>query len=387
MTVIAGIQSESAVLREFYETSCLNVQKVILNGFLISALGFFFVCSVFSFLLMGISDLKSIFSFQTTLLLFLLILPTQILNIQFIVLRCKNKIKKFAFLSFFDLIVSLVVSLLLILKFRQGIDSVLIGLLAGKMLSLAFSSRTFFDIGKDYSNDNKLLVQMLFYGLNSMPTVLINWLQNFSSRIFFAPFLSITEIAIIGTAYKLSAIFSIITSSFKLAWEPIAFSKMSSEKIDREWFHKSYKIYIFLMLIIALTCELLIIFLNARITTSDYRAAGYLSWFFILGHFWTGLLLFLTIGIHATRKTILLLPIFGVGLFINILTIICFSRFLNEYSAGVGFLLGNIASAVVAQKISTRNKEFTFSTKYLNFAVLFSILFVILGFFINKINI
>jgi hypothetical protein len=67
-----------------------------------------------------------------------------------------------------------------------------------------------------------------------------------------------------------------------------------------------------------------------------------------LGQFWVGATNVMIIGIHGSRRTARLLPVYGLGVLVNIALLMGLAPSLGVGAAGLAFLGGSVTSALLA---------------------------------------
>lgn len=381
MVLTSGLQSESCVLRFYNESDDIkHKQSLFWNSVLTSIFGFIAVC-VFTILLI----ICKIFKTGEALLLLSLILPTQIIGIQLVLLRCSGEYIKFSVLSFFDFCMTIIFTIILVSYFKLGVTGALLGVLFVKTLCVFVFWPSTMQLSFMNSLDFNKKIKYAFFGIKSVPAVLANWAQNFSSRLFLSFFYNLTDVATTGIAIKIASVFGLIIYCFRLSWEPYAIKMLISNNKDFSWLKDSIIKYSKYALIICLTLMFVSPFVADYLAGPEYLTSGPLAAFFICGQYWVGFMSISTIGISFACKTFDLFPVFCIGAILNLLITIALASFINVYAAGLGFLVGSIASAILAVKISQKYISYVFPKKVLIFSIACTIIApIIFSIYLNK---
>ena len=231
MLILAGMQLESSVARDFYEARNRGESAQLAWSVVwLTAAGAMIIAIV-----MGcawkLGWLPGVVAPRTSVLLLLLMFPAQMFGVQLVILRFADRSIRFAVISFCDLAISAAFSVWFIIglkRYRWGA-----GRNAGRKadlrrLRLAGNFRPI----RAHTLLRWLAKRILAYGIPSIPAVLIGWIQNAGSRLLLAVALTLSDVAIGGIAIKVAAIYSFIVYSFRLAWEPFSIAKLQALDTD-----------------------------------------------------------------------------------------------------------------------------------------------------------
>lgn len=374
MVLVGGLQTESAVARDYFESKEAGTEGALLWGSLtLSVVGTLLVAAVCG----SAAALGWLAPEVATrvVLLILMTAPAQFLGIQLVLLRFSGQAARFALLSFGDLTLSALASYWFIGPMNQGVNGALWGLLCGKLLCMLLAWRVTFGRPKGFGKDRSVLLRILRYGVPSLPAVIVNWLQNAGSRLILAMSLTLADVAIAGIAIKVAAIYGFVLYSFRLAWEPYSMAKLTQLSADPKLYNRALEWFVAAMFPAAGVASILAPVLVALLAPAAYAAAGPVAALFIVGQFWAGLTGVLVIGIHGARMTSKLLPVYASGVFVNIVILIAGAQLLGIAAAGIGFLMGCICSALFAATLSNRHFDTRFSRKTLGVLVAGSLVF------------
>jgi O-antigen/teichoic acid export membrane protein len=376
MIILAGMQLESSVARDFYEARGRGESaQLAWSTVWLTVTGAMIIAIV-----MGcawkIGWLPGDLAPRTLVLLLLLTFPAQIFGVQLVMLRFANRSIRFAVASFCDLAISAVFSVWFIIGLKSGLDGALAGMLVGKLTCVCFAWPATFGRMVRISIYGSVAKRMLAYGIPSIPAVLIGWIQNAGSRLLLAVAMTLSDVAIVGVAIKVAAIYSFIVYSFRLAWEPYSIAKLEALDTDPQVYHRTLEWYVATMFLVAGVATLLSPQIVRVLAPPAYANSGTIAVLFIMGQFWVGMTNVLVIGIHGARRTSLLLPVYGYGTALNIVILFVLAPFIGVAAAGLGFLAGTVLSAFLARHYSNKHFKTGFTRRIMGWTSIASIGFV-----------
>ena len=369
--LIAGLQSESALLRDFYAAREQGaLPQLRWAAVFITLAGTCGLIALFALAALG-GWVDPVVSAHGPLLL-AVTLAAQLFGLQQVLLRFGGSAVRFAFVSFLDLALSALASVLFLIVFDWGIAGALAGILVGKMTaSLLVWARTF---GRWPSPlpARPLFRGMLAYALPTMPSVLFNWLQTNGTRALLAVFLTFQAVAVAGVAMRVAALFGFAVYSFRLAWEPYAFRMIEDRARSPDAFNRVLEWYMVVFFVAAGAAILIGPLLVSIFAPPQYSGSIALVGTFILGQFWLGVANITVVGIHGARRTSKLTHVFGVGAGVNVGVLAALSPVMGVSAAAIGFLASTIVSGTVANVYSERYFAAGFSNRLLVVAALAS---------------
>lgn len=351
IVIFAGLQTESAVAREYFEVRSGSAPQLSWNALYLTLAGTALLAGVGG-VLYACGALPAMFTPTILALLLAMTLATQLFAVQTVVLRFAGRPVFFAVLSFCDLALCALFSAFYIIKLQLGVTGALCGVLSAKLLCMAIAwPRTFGSLAPQRF-ERALTRSMLRYGVPAMPAVLVGWAQTAGSRILLAVALTFSDVAIAGVAIKAAAIYGFIIYSFRLAWEPFSLGKLRALESDPHVYNRALEWFVVTMFLACGVGVLLAPYVVRVLAPPSYAAGGRLAIFFLFSQFWIGVTYVLAIGIHGARRTERLLPVYGVGALVNILLLIAAAPFVGVVAAGWGALAGSLCSAHIAMYYS-----------------------------------
>lgn len=357
--LLAGLQSESAVARDYFEAKAEGTLPKLAWG---AALTTFAGSGL---LILGAIAAQAIGwipadSQRFVPLLLAMTVPSQILGIQFVMLRFAGAPLFFALLSFLDLCLCALFSVALILGLGLGIEGALAGILFGKTICALLAWPRTFGSPRSSRPSMAVIKRILAYSLPTMPAVLLNWLQTNGSRLLLAIFLSLSDVALAGVAMKVAALYFLVVYSFRLAWEPYSIAKLTALKDDPQVYNRAFQWYILTMFPSAGGAILVSPLFVSILAPAAYADAASLTGFFIIGQFWIGASAILCIGIHGARVTSRLTYAYAISAAVSVLVLVALVDLLGYTAAAIGFMIG----AMVAAALSKHYSEVHFNTGF-----------------------
>lgn len=218
------------------------------------------------------------------------------------ILRLERKPVRYMQVELSSVAVNLVSVLVLVVALRAGIEGVfwsgVLSAASGFLLACAFVIRRF---GRRLSL--AMLGLILAYALPQMPGLLVNWSQVQLGRIFLNYHFSAADLGLYSIAFVLASVLTLVTTAFRMAYDPYAFSIMKNEDAS----DKYAKIY---LLFSVVTCGLVGILgafakpILMVLTPPVYHSAYELVVFFLVAVLYSGKSNILGVGIWITGRTV-----------------------------------------------------------------------------------
>ena len=97
--------------------------------------------------------------------------------------------------------------------------------------------------------------------------------------------------------------------------------------------------------------------------------SGFVASFFVWGQFWIGVTNIVSIGAHESRKTSMLIPIFGFGALANLLSYLALYSVIGVNGAGISVCAGAVVSALLATYYTNKYSNIKFKPRLIYSAI------------------
>ncbi|MDZ4809709.1 MAG: oligosaccharide flippase family protein [Bacteroidota bacterium] len=204
-----------------------------------------------------------------------------------------------------------------------------------------------------FSINKKLLGQLLLYGL---PFMVLSFGYNFIAsidRYMLAGKISDADFAIYTQAFRISAIISMLVSSFNFAFGPFLLSILGQAHAP-DIISRFHTYYLMVMCFAGLCFMALAKIIIHILAGYDYIDGQQFMVLFVTGYIFYGMYSFAQAGIIHSRKSYLGLYTLLAGLSVVFLVDFLTVKKYMGYGTGAGFMLGNIIMVVLAGLFSAK---------------------------------
>ncbi len=242
--------------------------------------------------------------------------------IPFAYLRLIRKAKKFALIKTINILINITLNLILILKYKMGLESVFISNLVASVFSVAALS---LEITKnvDLGIKSGLLKDLLKFGIPYLPAGLASMVIQIVDRPILNSLTDESTVGIYSQNYKLGIFMMLFVSMFQYAWQPF-FLNNAKEKNAKELFAK---VLTYFVLVGSIVLVLLSFFIDDLVKIKIFNRAIIHPAFWsglniipviLLAYLFNGAYINFTAGIFIEGKTKYIPYITGAGALVNI---------------------------------------------------------------------
>jgi O-antigen/teichoic acid export membrane protein len=296
----------------------------------------------------------------------ILILDTLAL-ISFADLRLSRKAYKFTFIKLGNIIINLSLNLILVLKYRMGIEAIFIANLAASLFSFVAILP---DIIKKltFKIDKTLLRTMLKFAIPYLPASLAAMVVQVVDRPVVLAMTNESTLGIYQANYKLGIFMMLFVSMFQSAWQPF-FLNNAKEKDAKELFSKILTLFLIVSSLVWVVLTLFVEdfarfqFLPGKtIIGEKYLGGIVIVPIILLGYLFNGVYYNFQAGIYIEEKTKYFPYVTGAGAIVNVIVNILLIPVLGLIGAAFATLASYIVMAVglfiFSQKVYPINYEY-----------------------------
>lgn len=299
--------------------------------------------------------------------------------IPFAYLRLIRKAKKFALIRTLNIIINVILNLILILKYKMGIEAVFISNLIASAFSLIVLLP---DISKNilYKINFSELKDLLKFGIPYLPAGLASMVIQVIDRPILQKLTNDSTVGIYSANYKLGIFMMLYVSMFQYAWQPF-FLNNAKEKDAKEIFSKVLTYFVIagsvvLVLLSLFIDDLIKIHIFHRtIIQSAYWGGLNIVPIILLAYLFNGIYINFTAGIFIESKTQYVPYITGLGALVNILSNFLLIPILGITGAALATLASYLIMAIGLYFVS--QKFYKIKYDYYRLIKIFGALFII----------
>ena len=308
---------DQAFVREYNAVKIKN--NLLWNCFLVTVFFSLIIAIIFLLLWDPLSNLLFGSSEKFIITLLALSLPVAVFQrFNLLVIRMEEKAKVYSLLTIVQKLINLPVLILLLVYYEKSFKSIILAqffslLLVGLLAFLLNKEKWSFK----FRIENKMILDLLSYGLPLVPAAIFMWLLNSMDKIALRIWTDFYEIGIYSAAFRIVMILEIAKSSFSMFWSPTAYRWYESGVQNEKFINVSHKLTVVLLVTFSLIIifkDVIILILNQR-----YHDSAIIVPF----------LLFIPVmyimadttkkGINFSRKTIFSLLVTGCAAGINLI--------------------------------------------------------------------
>lgn len=298
--------------------------------------------------------------------------------------RGVNQNIKYSISAIIHSVINLVLVVSCVGIFGMRLEGVVVALMVSSAMSLLFLSlklNLFDRISIAYLSKDQIIA-MIKFSWPMIPNSLSLWAMNLSNRLILTFFLGLEANAIFAVANKIPSLFSVVQSTFTLAWQENA-SIASEDKDSGSYYSKMFDAFFSLMVgvMALLVCATPILFYI--LIKGDYAEAYYHMPILFLGVFYNVIVAFLG-GIYVAKKATK-----SVGITTMISAALCvvlnlsFIKFIGIYAASISMVISYVFLALYRMRDIKRYVEMTFDWRKIGICTLLLSLMCLMCFLQN----
>lgn len=285
--------------------------------------------------------------------------------------RGLEKLSDIALASFVNSIVTMLLNIILIAKFKMGIVGLLISSIVGILVQdiiLVFILDCPGTI-KSFEIDKQLRRQMLKYSTPFVFNTISWWVVGLSDRFILTALCSLTDNGIYAISAKIPSILNIVVSIFSQSWS-IAVIKEYNKDDFKKFYYRIYDIMCFLMMCL---CSMLII--GAKIIAKLlFKNEYYIGWMHV--PFLTFSVVFIALSdyagvlFHAAKKTKIFAMTSTIGAVINIALNFILIKYIGAIGASIATLFSYFAIWISRAYMLQRELDFSINKRLISVSAL-----------------
>ena len=241
----------------------------------------------------------------------------------FIKLRIERKAKKFALFKIINISINVLLNLILILKYKMGIEAVFISNLAASAFTFLLLMPSVINSLK-LSFSKKIFNRMLKFGLPYLPAGLASMIIQVIDRPIMEHLTDLKTLGIYQANYKLGIFMMLFVSMFQYAWQPFFMQEAGGAEAKKVF----SKVMTYFTLAGSVILVLLSLFIDdfvkfeifgRTIIGSSYWSGLNIVPVILLAYLFNGLYVVFTAGIYIKEKSIYVPVITGIAAAVNII--------------------------------------------------------------------
>jgi len=286
-------------------------------------------------------------------IMFLSFLPQVIIEFVIINMRLSRKKITFAIVCIADSVLRGSLSLVFIGPLNMGLPGYTLGLLLANIVMcvvvLVFTPRLY--SGRFCISQIK---EITYFTFPMLPSVLLNYANQYGGRFIMLAFLSLDEIAIYALAMKIARMMKLCVQAFRQAWQPVAMEQIY--KMDNSVFYaKVFDAYVFVTVILFLAVSFLAKPLINLLAPDNYSKAAILVPYLVAGVLISASSVIVDIGNQIAERTKWISIASGVGSAVNLGIALFFARIYGSLAVAAGFMLSSATTVFVLYIASMYN--------------------------------
>lgn len=231
-------QISDGIYRFIIKTDDEKERKIIISN------GYIIIIQNIALFTIGYILISIGFNVKNSILIYLYIITNLVYTVKGQVVRALKKTKEFAMAGFIVTLVSLLLNIVFITKFKMKTEGLLIAYIIAFFIGSIYLEwkgkiLKYFSFEEANINEKRKLKK---FSVPLIPNVISWWVMNLSDRYMIANFISNAANGVYSIANKFSSIIVIVNSFFSLAWQESAIVEYDSKDRD-EYYTRMFNTY------------------------------------------------------------------------------------------------------------------------------------------------
>lgn len=298
-------------------------------------------------------------------------------------LRGIGKIKIFALNGVINTAIIVVLNILLLVKYKMGIEGYLISIVVSNIFCCIFMiiSAKVWKYFRIYGFNKKLIHEMLIYSIPLIPNALMWWIMNLSDRYAVTAFLGVAANGLYAVANKIPNLLNIVNSIFFQAWQLSAIEESDTDS-KSEFYTNVFNIFSICMILSSSGILVLLKPIIKLFISNDFYASWKYVPFLLLSVVFSSFASFLGTNYIAMKETKGIFKSSLVGAIINIILNVIFIKLIGLNGASIATMI-SFFIVWIMRSFDTR-KFVVIKIKIKRFIIMIGIIFIqILIMYIN----
>lgn len=326
LSPIVMLGMSDAVMRFAFEKN-IEKRNLISSGMYVVIIGSITVGIIG--LVLSFASKESTWSFKKYISIFLAILCSQGINSVLAQYhRGIGNVVTFASNGIIITIVQIIMNLITLLMLKMGVMGYLLSMLVSYIIPsvyLLIKDKVWTLIKLEYKN-NELIRRLIYYTLPLIPTNMMWWVMNMSSRYVIVGTLGVAANGIFAVSNKIPTIINLLNTIFQQAWQMSAIEEFNDSKNSKQFMSQVY--YFFVLFMILGTDGLMIIVypvVRYTFSTGYFDSIEYIP-FLLVAAMFSNFAGFLGTSYVAAKSTLGALKTSFIGATINLILTILLVR-------------------------------------------------------------
>ncbi len=321
LTIVISLKIESGYSRYFFEST----EKTYREELFSTSQAFVLIGSLVVLVLVFQADTffsKSILKIEQGEYLIRLITTSSVLEVLIMIphlnLRLLHKAGAYVTASIVNLTTTVAATLFFLLLFQMRVDGVIWGRILGNATMLVFLY-SISPVSHRFAFSRQYLGSMLKFSVFIIPANFTSIILLLSNRYFLNEYQNLIAVGIFSLAAKISSIIpSLFTEPIKAAITPYIFEKIHSPEESKKRLTDIIRYYAIGISIVVLFLSLFAEDIVGIIASNDFKNSSELIFLLTLTNLLLGLVAFLSIAIHITKKSFYVTLSWGISAVCNI---------------------------------------------------------------------